>query len=62
MHMIMPLDQSSGFLARMLMDAAATLPWAMAESRPPMAMGRQAETTCRPWATDSVAMLPLTFR
>ena len=38
----MPLDQSSGFLARMLMDAAATRPCAMAENRPPKAMGRQA--------------------
>ncbi len=48
MQRIMPLDQSSGFLARMLMDAAATLPWAIPESRPPKAMGRQETKTVRP--------------
>ena len=41
-HSTMPLDQSLGFLATMLTEAAATRPWAMPESRPPMAMGRQA--------------------
>ncbi len=44
MHMIMPFDQSSGFFARMLIDAAATLPCAIAERSPPIAMGRQADT------------------
>ncbi len=58
MHSTMPLDQSLGFLATRLMEAAATRPWAMAESSPPNAMGRQATKYCSPWATVSTGRVP----
>ena len=42
MHSTMPFDQCSGWRAKMLIDPAATRPYATAEMPPPMAMGMQA--------------------
>ena len=55
----MPLDQSLGFLATMLTEAAATRPCAIPESRPPRAMGRQAARISRPFCTVSSLTVPL---
>src|SRR5699024_7814354 len=57
-HSTMPLDQSLGFLATMLTEAAATRPWAMADSRPPRAMGRQEARMMRRCRMGSSATVP----